>query len=279
MYVALAIAAVVYVAISLGVFGTLTVQEVIASGGTAIAEAAKPVLGEAGYWLMAVTALFATAGATNAGIYPASGLSRDLAAKGQFPPILGREWRGVPAGIAIMVVSTVLLVLAFDLSAIASLGSAVALLIFTLITVAHLRIRQETGARVSILLLALLTSGTTLVVFTSTTLADEPATLAALGGVIVVSVISDLIWKWIDRRRGDGTGAGHDSGGAHAPRDHLGAAAAAFSSSSTAVSMPRAKTSTSGSESQSAVRPNAIVPARLVHAIERPLRSPSGIDG
>src|SRR3954451_13687764 len=37
MYLALGIAAVVYVAVSLGVFGTLTVEEVIASGGTAIA--------------------------------------------------------------------------------------------------------------------------------------------------------------------------------------------------------------------------------------------------
>ncbi|MGZ8614025.1 MAG: APC family permease [Actinomycetota bacterium] len=96
MYMALAIAAVVYIAISLGVYGTLTVDEVIASGGTAIAEAAKPVLGDAGYWLMAVTALFATAGATNAGIYPASGLSRDLAAKGQFPPVLGKPGAGSP---------------------------------------------------------------------------------------------------------------------------------------------------------------------------------------
>jgi hypothetical protein len=32
--------------------------------------AAEPTLGRAGYWLMTVTALFATAGATNAGLYP-----------------------------------------------------------------------------------------------------------------------------------------------------------------------------------------------------------------
>ena len=35
----------------------------------------SPTLGQAGYWLMSVTALFATAGATNAGLYPAPGLS------------------------------------------------------------------------------------------------------------------------------------------------------------------------------------------------------------
>ena len=75
MYLALGIATVIYVAIALGVFGTLTVEKVISSGGTALAVAAEPTLGKAGYWLMSVTALFATAGATNAGLYPATGLS------------------------------------------------------------------------------------------------------------------------------------------------------------------------------------------------------------
>jgi amino acid transporter len=207
MYLALLIALVIYVAISLGVYGTLTVQEVIASGGTAIAEAAKPVLGDAGYWLMAVTALFATAGATNSGIYPASGLSKDLATKGQFPPVLGRDLGRVSIGLAIMVAATLLLVLAFDLSAIASLGSAVALLIFALITVGHLRVHRDTGARVGMLLLALVTTGATLVVFTATTLMEEPATMAALIGALALSIVLDFVWKRIARRRG-----GHPGG-------------------------------------------------------------------
>ena len=48
MYLALGIATVVYVAVSLGVFGTLTVEKVIASGGTALAVAAEPSLGQFG---------------------------------------------------------------------------------------------------------------------------------------------------------------------------------------------------------------------------------------
>jgi amino acid transporter len=49
MYLALGIATVIYVAIALGVFGTLTVDKVISSGGTALAVAAEPALGQAGY--------------------------------------------------------------------------------------------------------------------------------------------------------------------------------------------------------------------------------------
>ena len=76
IYLALGIATVIYVAVALGVFGTLTPDEVISSGGTALAVAAEPVLGRVGYWLMSVTALFSTAGATNAGLYPAAGCAR-----------------------------------------------------------------------------------------------------------------------------------------------------------------------------------------------------------
>ena len=80
-------------------FGTLPVQEVIASGGTALAVAAQPTLGDAGYLLMSITALFATAGATNAGLYPAIGLCDQLAANGTFPPCWAAgSLSGCPSG-------------------------------------------------------------------------------------------------------------------------------------------------------------------------------------
>ena len=111
MYLALGIATVIYVAISLGVFGTLSVDKVISSGGTAIAVAAEPTLGRAGYWLMTVTALFATAGATNAGLYPAQGLSERLAETGQFPPLMARKLGGRVSN-GLLVQAVVCLVLA-----------------------------------------------------------------------------------------------------------------------------------------------------------------------
>ncbi|HXQ57842.1 MAG TPA: amino acid transporter, partial [Actinomycetes bacterium] len=43
IYLALGIATTIYVAVALGVFGTLTVDEVVSSGGTALAVAAEPV--------------------------------------------------------------------------------------------------------------------------------------------------------------------------------------------------------------------------------------------
>jgi amino acid transporter len=196
MYLALGIATVIYIAIALGVFGTLTVDEVISSGGTALAVAAKPTLGQAGYWLMAITALFATAGATNAGLYPAAGLSDRLAETGQFPPLMARRVGGrASMGLLIQAVACVLLAVFFNLDAIASIGSAVALLIFTFITAAHFRVRGETRANAGILAVAIASSAVVLVTFILTTLIHEPASIITLLAILVLSIALDLGWK------------------------------------------------------------------------------------
>lgn len=196
MYLALGIATVIYVAIALGVFGTLTVEQVIASGGTALAVAAQPALGMAGYTLMSVTALFATAGATNAGLYPAAGLSDRLAETGQFPGLMARRLGGrASIGLLIQAAACLVLALVFNLDAIASIGSAVALLIFTLITAAHFRVRAETGASAAVLVAAIAAASVVLVTFVFTTLIHEPASMVTLLVILVLSVALDFGWK------------------------------------------------------------------------------------
>jgi amino acid transporter len=200
MYLALGTATLIYVAVSLGVFGTLTVKEVIDSGGTALAVAAQPVLGRAGYWMMTVTALFATSGATNAGLYPAAGLCEEMASIGQFPPVLGRRLGDrAPTGLLLTAAAAIILAAGFNLDSIASLGSAIALIVFSLISVGHLRVRAETGARVSLLLLAITTAAVVFVTFVFTTLIHEPATAVTMLGILLLGVILDAGWK---RRRG-----------------------------------------------------------------------------
>ena len=90
MYGALGVTTVLYVLIAIGVFGTLTVDEVIGYGETAIAEAARPALGEAGFTMMAVAAMLATSSSVLATLYASSGLTTMLAEVRQFPPFFGR---------------------------------------------------------------------------------------------------------------------------------------------------------------------------------------------
>ena len=68
-------------------------------------------------------------------------------------------------------------------------------MIFTLITAAHLRVRSETGANLVMLLLAIAASGAVFVTFVFTTLIHEPASVATLAGILVLSVALDYGWK------------------------------------------------------------------------------------
>ena len=203
MFLALGIATTVYVGVALGVFGTLTVDEVIASGGTALAEAAKPTLGQFGYVLMVITALFSTTGAVNSSLYPSIGLTQQLASTGQFPTVFGRSLgqRKAPVGLLVMAGATVVLAVFFDLNGIASLGSAVALIVFSMVTFAHFRVRHETGARLWVLIIAVISTLGTLV-FCTTTLVDEPVTALALVVILGLSILVDLLWtRTRDHRR------------------------------------------------------------------------------
>jgi predicted tellurium resistance membrane protein TerC len=88
------------------------------------------------------------------------------------------------------------MVVVFELSSIASIGSAVALTIFALVTCAHLQVYRETGAQPAVLALGLLVILITLVTFALTTLVEEPETIVTIAGILVVSIGLDLWWSW-----------------------------------------------------------------------------------
>ena len=205
MYFALAVTATTYVLISLGVFGTLTVAEVVGYGETAIAEAARPSLGEAGFLMMAIAALLATSSSVNATLYASGGLTAMLAEAGQFPPFFGRGSRlGSHAGL--LITSALVLAVAnlVDLSAIASVGSACSLMIFLLVGVAGYRRRAETGSNAAVVLAAIGVTGVVLVAFAVDTLRNAPETFSAIVGIAALSVALDLLWKWARNRGGRG---------------------------------------------------------------------------
>ena len=205
MAIAIGLATLIYVAVALGVFGTLSVSEVIAAGPTAIALAAQPVLGDLGYWLITVTALFATAGATNAGLYPTIGLSDHLVSTGQFPPLMARRFGGrAPFGLILLSISVIVTVVLFDLSSVASVGSAVALVIFGIVSIGHLRIVRDTGAKTWLVVVAVLAVAITLVTFTFTSLINEPLSIITLLAILAISVVLDLTTSRVGKTKPGG---------------------------------------------------------------------------
>jgi amino acid transporter len=206
---ALGLTTAVYVLIAIGVFGTLTVEQAIGFGETAIAEAARPTLGEAGFVLMAVAALIATAGATNGTLFGAKGLTASLAEIGQFPPLLGPRSRlGKHGGLLVTGGLALILANLVDLSAIASVGSACSLVVFLLVGFAGYRRRSETGASAALVLAGMAATVVVLGFFAVDTLRNAPETFAAIVAMTLLAVVLDTAWKRMRDRTSGPSGEG-----------------------------------------------------------------------
>ena len=196
MYLALGITMFLYLAIAVSVFGTLTVEQVIHYGPTAIAEAARPSLGEAGFVAMGIAALLATSSSVLATFYASVGLTGTLAEVEQFPPMFGSASRlGRHGGLAVTTVLTLLFVNVFDIGALASIGSAISLAVFVLVGVAGLRLRREIGAQAWVIIAAIVASGVALAFFVVDTFHNDPKAFWAMAVLLVLGVLMDVLWK------------------------------------------------------------------------------------
>ena len=203
MYIAIGFTLLLYVALAVGVFGILTVDEVIKYADTALAAAAYPIFGDMGVIMICIAALFSTTGAINSQLYASIGATYAMAKDGQLPPVFAMKRRRRTGGTQGLVISALLilaLAILFDVSAIASIGSAVALAIFAFITIAHLRMAKDTGASKFILILALLGTIMAILLFCWNTLLTSPQTFTILVVVIILAWVIEAPWRWYSKR-------------------------------------------------------------------------------
>jgi hypothetical protein len=127
--------------------GNLPVDKIVAAKDYALAEAAKPFLGQPGFTLITIAALLSTASAINATLYGAARLSFIIAKDGELPDLLERKiWNEPLTGLLITAAITLLVANFFNLSSISTMGSAGFLLIFAAVNLANTRMARQTGS-------------------------------------------------------------------------------------------------------------------------------------
>jgi amino acid transporter len=142
--------------VSLAVVGNLDVRAILAAKDYALAEAAKPFLGNFGFKLIAIGALFSTASAINATLFGAANVSYMIARDGELPPAFSwKVRRNATGGLFITAGLVVLFIAFFDISRIAMMGSGAFLLVYACVHAAHLRVTTETGANKFVVVLAM----------------------------------------------------------------------------------------------------------------------------
>lgn len=139
---------VLYILVAGVTVGTLPVAKIVGAQDYALAIAARPSLGEAGFVLIAIAAMLSTASAINATIYGAARLSYVIARDGELPSALEKKTWGRPLeGLLITAGVTLLIANIADLSSISTMGSAGFLLIFAAVNGANIKLADSTGSR------------------------------------------------------------------------------------------------------------------------------------
>ena len=145
MFLAIGLVMVLYIAVSIAVFGNLSLDAIIKGKDFALAEAAKPAFGEWGFKIMAATALLATASAINATLYAVTQISYTLAKEGNLPAVYDRNIFHNTEGLIISAILIVPVILFFNLAQIATIAAIAVLLIQGFTHGGHLLKLKQTG--------------------------------------------------------------------------------------------------------------------------------------
>lgn len=202
LYTSVILVIILYLAVSLTVTGNLSDYEIERAKDYALAEAAKPFLGEFGFRLIAIAALFSTASAINATLFGSANVCYMIARDGELPVGLSRtEWKQATGGLLLTAGLVVAVMLSFDLAGIAMMGSAAFLLIYAAVNAGHLKVLHATGANAVLVWLSLLTCLVMFVILGVYTYQQQPAALVALLIIAAASFAAEWAYRqWTGRR-------------------------------------------------------------------------------
>jgi len=196
--ISLAVCTFVYLLVCFAVGSSLTVPAIIAAKDYALAEAARPVLGNYGLWFTVAIAIIATASGLLASLFAVSRMLAMLTDMNLIP----HKHFGMPGTVqrhtlVYTVVAASLLAALFDLSRIASLGAIFYLVMDIIIHWGVFRhLRKDVGAASLVLVTAMVLDAFALTAFLILKWQADPAiVLIAASGVLIVFAFERFFLK------------------------------------------------------------------------------------
>ncbi len=183
-----------YILIAIITVGAVDEATLMKSKDYALAVAAEPALGQLGFTLVAITALLATFSAINATIFGNARLSFALALEGELPLLDKKETLNPPWGVISTLGLSLFIANLIDLNAIAIIGSASFLLIFSVTNFSAYKLHEQIGGQKWIFLVATLVSFLALVTLLVHTYDTDTQAVVVFGVFILVSILYELTY-------------------------------------------------------------------------------------
>jgi amino acid transporter len=200
MMTAILLVAVLYVLMALVVFGNLDVKQAVTAKDYALAEAAGPVFGSAGFLVVGVVAMISTASAINANLYAVTNVAYKMATDGELPAAFGRPIGHSREGLLITAAVIAVLVPTLELSALAVIGSVTILLVHVAVHAGHWRLVRETGASKLLVALAILANAAVIAVVVGFEYQQTHHSLWYLTAFVGAAVLLELLFRRVSGR-------------------------------------------------------------------------------
>jgi amino acid transporter len=195
-----------YVLVAFVAVGNLSPAKIAADRDYALAAAAQPFLGSAGFKLIAIAAVVSTASAINATLYGAAKFTYLMARDGELPERLGVPiWDRPIGGLLATTLGTLVIVNTVDIEGISLMGSAGFLIVFAAVNLAAKRLlagsrKVATAALAGALACLICLAG--LIAYAATHI---PGQLGVLGGLLAAAILGEALLR---RRRAATVAAG-----------------------------------------------------------------------
>jgi len=196
----------VYVLVALVAVGNLSAGEIGRYGEYALAEAARPFLGRAGFFLIGLAALFSTASAINATMFGTARLGMVMATEKALPRVFAfRRRRSTIPWVSLLVITLLTLVFVniADLAMISSFASSTFLLVFAVINLSALRLRRKLGTGPLLPGLGLACTLFCWLTLVVDLFRRQPGTLAGIGVTYLAVCAAEILFsqrRWFARK-------------------------------------------------------------------------------
>ncbi len=201
-YASVLIVVAVYVMVAAVTVGTLPFEKIVLARDYALAAAAEPALGRAGFLLVTLAALLSTSSAINATLYGTARASYVVAKYGQLPEAVEKPvWGQAYEGLLVISLLSIALASTASLESISIAGSGGFLLVFTFVNLAALRLRSCLKINPLVPAAGAVMSSAALVLLVYRMAAEEPVSLGVFAGMLAGALAGELAYRRLKGRR------------------------------------------------------------------------------
>ena len=191
---------ILYILISIITVGAVDEKTLLDAKDYALAVAAKPALGNLGFTLVAIAALLATFSAINATIFGNARLSFALSLEGELPQLDKKDAENPKIEVLVTIGSSLLLANFIDLGAIAIIGSASFLLIFSITNLSAYLLQDKIGGKKWVYFLAFVVTLVSLFTLLVHTYESDTRAILIFSAFIMISILFELFYGQLYRK-------------------------------------------------------------------------------